>query len=258
MKKCLLFLILIIASIGVVSAQNYQEVVYLKNGSVVRGVIIEQIPNQRLKIQTSDGNIFVYTFSEVEKITKERMAVAAGQSYTNDYTYQEKVTKEPRVKSSSNDAFLPTPCYKGFFDFGYTVGVGEDGEGRVTMSTTHGAQINPHFFMGVGLGFNYFHLSECWNLPIYADFRANFLKGKITPFIDFRIGYSVGDASGLYFSPSLGCNFGFGNKSGFSISLGYEYQKADFYYYYYDYYYDYIDTYRANCGGFVIKLGVDF
>ncbi len=48
-----------------------QEVVYLKNGSMIRGTVIEQIVGQSLKIQTADGSIFVYRMDEVEKITKE-------------------------------------------------------------------------------------------------------------------------------------------------------------------------------------------
>ena len=48
-----------------------QDVVYLKNGSIVRGTIIEQVINVSLKIQTSDGSVFVYKIDEIEKITKE-------------------------------------------------------------------------------------------------------------------------------------------------------------------------------------------
>jgi hypothetical protein len=51
--------------------QQMDDVVYLKNGSIIRGMILEQVPNQSLKIQTKDGNLFVYQMSEVEKITKE-------------------------------------------------------------------------------------------------------------------------------------------------------------------------------------------
>jgi hypothetical protein len=51
--------------------QEMQDVVYLKNGSVIRGVIIEQVPNQYLKIQTNDGSVFVYNDDEIDKITKE-------------------------------------------------------------------------------------------------------------------------------------------------------------------------------------------
>jgi hypothetical protein len=50
---------------------NYDDVVYLKDGSVIRGVIIEQIPNVSLKIQTKDQNIFVYQFDNILKMTKE-------------------------------------------------------------------------------------------------------------------------------------------------------------------------------------------
>ena len=50
------------------------DVVHLKNGSVIRGIIIEQSPDQSLKIQTSDGNLFVYTMEEIARITKEPTA----------------------------------------------------------------------------------------------------------------------------------------------------------------------------------------
>ena len=53
------------------SAQQYQDVVYLKNGSIIRGVIIEQIPNESLKIQTQGGSVFVFQMSEVVRIAKE-------------------------------------------------------------------------------------------------------------------------------------------------------------------------------------------
>ncbi len=53
-------------------AQNYEEdVVYLKNGSIIHGLIIEQIPNQSIKIQTKDNSIFFFKMEEIEKITKE-------------------------------------------------------------------------------------------------------------------------------------------------------------------------------------------
>ena len=41
---------------------------YLKNGSVIRGMIVEQIPNKTIKIKTTDRNIFVFNYDEIEKI----------------------------------------------------------------------------------------------------------------------------------------------------------------------------------------------
>ena len=45
--------------------------VYLKNGGVVKGTVTEQIPGVQIKLQTNDGNIFVYKTNEIEKITTE-------------------------------------------------------------------------------------------------------------------------------------------------------------------------------------------
>ena len=70
MKRISFILLIFVTTISF-SQNNLDEVVYLKNGSVIRGLIIEQIPNQTLKIQTKDGSVFVYNFSEVQKITKE-------------------------------------------------------------------------------------------------------------------------------------------------------------------------------------------
>lgn len=53
-------------------AQDTQDVVYLKNGSIIRGMVIEQVPGKSLKIRTKDGSVFVYTMEEVERITKEQ------------------------------------------------------------------------------------------------------------------------------------------------------------------------------------------
>ena len=54
-----------------VFAQQTKDVVYLKNGDIVWGTIVEQIPGESLKIQTADGSVFVYGMTEISKIVKE-------------------------------------------------------------------------------------------------------------------------------------------------------------------------------------------
>jgi hypothetical protein len=66
-----LFSLLILISGTLIAQQSYDDVVYLKNGSIIRGLIIEQIPNVSLKIQTKDNSVFVYNMEDVEKMTKE-------------------------------------------------------------------------------------------------------------------------------------------------------------------------------------------
>ena len=75
MKNLLLVLITAItlgSAICPAQAQTEgRDMVYLKNGSILKGKIVEFIPDKGVKIQVADGSIFAYTMSEVEKITKE-------------------------------------------------------------------------------------------------------------------------------------------------------------------------------------------
>ena len=52
-------------------AQEYEDVVYLKNGGVRRGLILEQIPGESIKLKTSYGEIFVIEMLDISKIGKE-------------------------------------------------------------------------------------------------------------------------------------------------------------------------------------------
>lgn len=76
MKKNLLILplaFMLVAMCFVSHAQTMRDVVSLKNGSVIKGVITEQTPPNQLKIKTADGSIFVYKYEEIEKISREEM-----------------------------------------------------------------------------------------------------------------------------------------------------------------------------------------
>lgn len=73
--RLILLVTLIILSVTALIAQT-KDVVYLKNGSIIKCAILEMVPDKTIKIQTADGNIFVYNMSEVEKISKEAPAPA--------------------------------------------------------------------------------------------------------------------------------------------------------------------------------------
>ena len=79
MKKVLLVLLATMVAIPLF-AHKYDEIVYLKNGSEIHGTVIEQIPGQSLKIQTRDGNIFVYKYSDIEKLYESVASIFSGYS----------------------------------------------------------------------------------------------------------------------------------------------------------------------------------
>ena len=97
MKKILSLVALMLLFTGFAMAQrNMQDVVYLKNGGIIRGLIIEQMPGVSLKIQTSDGSVFVYKMEEIEKMTKEG-ANHMRPNYGGGYGDYEWTRKEPAV-----------------------------------------------------------------------------------------------------------------------------------------------------------------
>jgi len=48
-----------------------QDTVYLKDGSIIHGRVIEEVPGASLKIQTRSGNVYTYAMADIAKITHE-------------------------------------------------------------------------------------------------------------------------------------------------------------------------------------------
>ena len=63
------FILFILLS-GLGFSQTYEDVVYLKDGSIIHGMIIEYAPDRHIKIQ-SGRNVLVYQLDEIDKFTKE-------------------------------------------------------------------------------------------------------------------------------------------------------------------------------------------
>jgi len=82
----------------------------------------------------------------------------------------------------------------------------------------------PNLYVGAGLSVDYYHDGSLYGIPIFADFRGYFTRQDVKPLLNFRIGYSVGNVEGPYFSSSVGINYKM-----LDVSLGYTYQKADFF-----------------------------
>lgn len=234
MKRLILLFILVLFTSGyaVHSQTPLQEVVYLKNDSMIRGTVIEQVPGQSLKIQTADGSIFVYRMDEVEKITKENPIQ----------------TKRTATLASAGDI----TGYRGFVDFGFTKGLGDSGADRFELTTSHGYQFTPYFFTGAGIGIHYY-MDMWWNgdnvpfIPLFIDLRGNLMQGSIVPFIGLKGGYSlvVDDGlygGGLYAAPSVGVKYMLSETFALNLSLGYSYQQDE----------------GDNISGISIKIGAEF
>jgi len=71
MKHALLAFIILIASLT--NAQTSKEIIYLKNGSIIKGRVIEQTGGG-IKVKTKDGSIFSYSHADIEKRVNPKQA----------------------------------------------------------------------------------------------------------------------------------------------------------------------------------------
>lgn len=202
MKNFAVLALLLFASLAVFSQNNLEEVVYLKNGSIIRGVIIEQIPGVSLKIQTKDRNVFSFQMSEIEKMTKEPIPV-------------DKPVKKEKPKFSMDS--VRTKGYCGIYEFGGLFGfagnnISKDknflGDSRFkfsqpyfTIKTVQGYHLSRKLFLGAGTGMDFtkgyqktFLYAGDWKriiVPVFMEVRGVFTKKKIAPFISQQTGYAM-------------------------------------------------------------------
>ena len=204
MLKKVLFATLMLGFTLAGMARSSQEVVYLKDGSVVNGTSMEMVSNEPVKMQTQDGNMLVY--KDISKITKE----VNGLSQDED---------EP--------AGVARRGYKGFIGFGAQYWNVD--ESSASLFTSHGYQFNSHIFLGGGIAYlkNIFEIfgderdELDYVLPVYAHFRYNLLSKRFSPFIEVKEGYSLAGITGVYAEVSSGLRIGVGRKGqAVNVALG--------------------------------------
>ena len=138
------------------------------------------------------------------------------------------------AQSDESYGWEQAPRYRGFIGEGLVIGTGDYSQNRNYIYTSHGMELSPGFFLGVGVEATYWWGFEEWNFPVFVDTRIEFHKSmrkNFSPYIAAKVGYSLGNIDGLYIAPQVGCHFYFGHsKVGISTALGYSYQgyRSDF------------------------------
>ncbi len=224
MKKFFLALISL-SFTGIIYSQNssgkkvdtdkkMEDVVYLRNGAVIRGIIIEQVPDKTLEIKSNDNNYFIFDYNEIQKITKENQL-------TDPTDYKKK-------------GFLSIEE----FNYGFGISTINTSHGALVINgdfptiairSINGYQINEMFSAGIGVGFEAFLDGDQKGamIPFTLDARINFKKGKLSPVLNLNGGYSVGveNSSGLAANPSIGIKYYLTKKIAYLFNIGYKVQQ---------------------------------
>ncbi len=227
--KSLIVTILMFLSISLSAQDGWQDVVYLKNGSKIKGMITEFVPNVSYSITTSDGSIFVCNIGDILKITKEQTSTAPASTVPiKSDTFP---AAPAALEYPGGDEFIKG--YRGIVELGYGLKSGKYGLDVTNFNFVNGYQLSKQMFVGVGTGIKYFNESEMTLIPLYADFKYSFLNQKVSPMFGFSAGFSFNpnngfEGEGFLFNPSLGAQIKGKNKMRYNISLNYQTQQLNF------------------------------
>ena len=188
-----LFTFMLALPFAAFAQQGLEDVIYLKDGSIYRGIIIETVPNQSYKIRSRDGNVFAVTVDEIEKLTKE------SRRYENWDGWN---PWRGGMWNWKNDSLSLEPRRKGYFNELQVLV--ENVQGGVRF--VNGYKFNRFAYLGIGIGFDRV-FSNPFNeringldkkelagvyLPLYLFHAGDGpTRGRFTPFYALEAGYAM-------------------------------------------------------------------
>jgi hypothetical protein len=253
----------IFSSVTLSAQDDREDVVYLKDGSIYRGIIVEQIPGVSIKVETLGGNVFNVVIGDIVKITKEKkVAVAApappapapretygGEGYGHDRFHH----YHHYMMGDSNGKPQFHVRKNGYFNTIQLLIENLEGGGRMV----NGYRFGRLGYLGIGIGADFIFKDMHGNndysgvyLPLYLHYGGDILKKRITPFYSIEAGYAMrmkpngggnffpGDAfnnnsnitdrkGGLMGGVGFGVKFYSRHKVFFSISAHADFQQAE-------------------------------
>jgi len=157
MKKIIIFTILLIITAINSYGQKSKDVLYLKNGSMIYGTLME-ISNDQYKLKGSDGSIFIYSSGDVERYSKEVPAFIGRKKSGMTFSLEAGLM----IGAQSNEYTAP-------FSFnaiaGYTI------EKKNTVGIGTGAE-----FLGKTF------------VPLFFEYKYTFRDKRVSPFLFARGG----------------------------------------------------------------------
>ncbi|MFO7828188.1 MAG: hypothetical protein R6V23_06170 [Bacteroidales bacterium] len=227
----ILLSLLLIGSLSNTIAQEtkQQDVVYLINGSILHGKIVEIKANQSVTLFSNCGDKWVINQSDIEKIEKEDIS--------DEYTFfneHGRKTIEYRKKG-----------YYSNLNIGFLFSVDIDSPfPPLSLMFLNGYRFENGVSVGAGLGLDL--LNEAY-MPIVMDLKYNFTEGRINHFVYFQGGYAIpletpdpydydyytyydsdiNSEGGYIINPGIGLKLYLNQKNAFSFGIGYKFLQIN-------------------------------
>ena len=186
-----------------------EDVVYLVNGNIIHGKIIEYKSGEYVKIKSYGGNVWVFKEDEIDKIVKE------------------KVVQESDLVQIKKE--------KGYYNY---TGIGilagsrySDLSAPFSIQTVNGYQYKGSLYFGGGIGVEFF---DEISIPVFADLRYHLLNNEFSPYLFAQGGYSLPlennweyrkAKGGPMASIGIGVLFPLNFRTALSFNLSYRFQQ---------------------------------
>ena len=191
--------------------ESKTDVVYLKNGSVIRGEILEIKQDMHIRIRYSDSRDLLIDFSEIDRVSSDK--ALEWRNYRSS-GYMNRSGLE-LLSGSGNSTFR--------------------------FATIHGKHFNSHLSAGLGIGITPYN--DPTNLiPFFANFNYRLLKANTSPFIFLKAGYNFSvynqndpenlpldkHTGGLLLNPGAGIEFNVSRGFGWYVQAGYNIDQSSY------------------------------
>lgn len=185
-----------------------EDVVYLKNGGILRGEIVELHRDEYLKIKSAGRNVYVVRMDDVREIKSETIPA---QKHYKESGYMNRTGFEIlQIRDNSSARF-------------YMV---------------NGYQFTSRFAAGLGVGITPYN-DPLTLLPVFIDLNYRLHKANASPYLFLKAGYNfsthhdedmqIDDHSGgLLFNPGVGVQFNLSSGFGWYINAGYNIDNSSY------------------------------
>lgn len=211
LTKRVLFVSAVLLCNTALRAQYQKHEVKLRNGSILRGHVVEFDSISQLKLRTSDGSLWVFDSQQILEV--------------NDAPRLERI---PRV------IIPPTKGYYNNVTWG--VLVGDDGSSALvnaSFTVVNGYQLNKYLMVGGGFGLESL---DPGTMPLFGEVKFTPLHKRTSPYIEGQIGYGLplenifGSDSkvnygGVLAGAKIGVRSYVSNHLGFNVAIGYRHQR---------------------------------
>ncbi len=176
------FFAFLLIGLNSLQAQSYtqEDVLYLKNGSVIRGQIVVHVPGSHIRIEILGGSELLYDIDEIDLIKHEP-------------------SKYRRIKLKLRKEYVPISFRKrGIYNrFGLGFGFGENEWGPV-INVSYQYSLGYHFnqYMNVGIGSGLEPYESGLIMPFWAELHGDLLQKVISPHYLLQVGYGYAAVRG--------------------------------------------------------------